>query len=270
MKDYSNLGLNSKLRPSNGLSGKDNQYRSALEDNMHQEPTPLLHRTVVSNRGGTVQTNLGGLVDLRDTTGGTSIFTYDPDTGVITFNGPINLNGTFTLGTNTVFNGPVTFNGGMTLASQGTVTNRGIVFNGGATDGTAAVRMFNSGGTERLTWGITPTGFGFGTVDEIQFKGNTSNKINENFGVQVQLADASGGHSLGVTDSGGTKCYDIRSDGIFAMRKASFIELLGTIADPGGGASNTARLYVRDNGSGKKQLAVEFPTGTAIPIATEP
>lgn len=42
------------------------------------------------------------------------------------------------------------------------------------------------------------------------------------------------------------------------------------IADPASPASNKARLYVRDNGSGKTQLVVLFPTGVVQILATEP
>lgn len=40
--------------------------------------------------------------------------------------------------------------------------------------------------------------------------------------------------------------------------------------DPAAPAANTGILYVRDNGSGKTQLVVRFPTGAIQTIATEP
>lgn len=48
------------------------------------------------------------------------------------------------------------------------------------------------------------------------------------------------------------------------------LELTELAADPSAGASNTARLYSRDNGSGKTQLCVLFPTGAVQVLATEP
>jgi len=42
------------------------------------------------------------------------------------------------------------------------------------------------------------------------------------------------------------------------------------IAAPASPAANKARLFVRDNGSGKTQLAAIFPTGAVVPIVTEP
>ena len=42
------------------------------------------------------------------------------------------------------------------------------------------------------------------------------------------------------------------------------------ISDPAAPASNSGRLYFRDNGAGKTQLVVRFPTGAVQVIATEP
>jgi hypothetical protein len=39
--------------------------------------------------------------------------------------------------------------------------------------------------------------------------------------------------------------------------------------DPAAPSPNTAALYLRDNGSGKSQLAIKFNTGTPIVIATQ-
>lgn len=42
------------------------------------------------------------------------------------------------------------------------------------------------------------------------------------------------------------------------------------ISDPSAPATNYGRLYFRDNGAGKTQLVVRFPTGAVQVIATEP
>lgn len=94
MKDYSDIGLNDNLKPINSVAGKPSNFTSALSVSINQEPTPYLHRTSVLNRGGTVRTGLGALVDFRDSTDGTSLITYTPSTGAITLNGPIISNGT--------------------------------------------------------------------------------------------------------------------------------------------------------------------------------
>jgi hypothetical protein len=46
--------------------------------------------------------------------------------------------------------------------------------------------------------------------------------------------------------------------------------ILTEISDPDAPSSNKGRLYVRDNGSGKSQLVIRFPTGAIQVIATEP
>jgi hypothetical protein len=45
---------------------------------------------------------------------------------------------------------------------------------------------------------------------------------------------------------------------------------LPEMSDPSAPAANKARLYVRDNGSGKTQIVVRFPSGSVQVIATEP
>ncbi len=41
------------------------------------------------------------------------------------------------------------------------------------------------------------------------------------------------------------------------------------VTAPGNPGANQARLFMRDNGSGKMQIAAIFPTGAVIPVATE-
>lgn len=45
---------------------------------------------------------------------------------------------------------------------------------------------------------------------------------------------------------------------------------LGEISDPAAPGADTARLFVRDNGSGKSQLCIRFATGAVQVISTEP
>ncbi|MFQ6019597.1 MAG: hypothetical protein ACE5KW_02455, partial [Dehalococcoidia bacterium] len=45
---------------------------------------------------------------------------------------------------------------------------------------------------------------------------------------------------------------------------------LGEIATPANPATNRARLYAKDDGAGKTQLAVRFPTGAEVILAAEP
>jgi len=45
---------------------------------------------------------------------------------------------------------------------------------------------------------------------------------------------------------------------------------IGEMTAPSAPASNKARIYAEDNGSGKTRLMVKFPTGAAVQIAIEP
>ena len=153
MKDYSDLGLTDKLKPINSIAGEESKFQNALAVNLDQEHTPYLHRTSVLNRGGTVRTGLGALIDFRDSTDGTSLITYTPSTGQITLNGPITSNGTtnipnqgtigtanITLGTIQTLVNPNTGTIGTLNTALGTATNFRItgtsVFAGSVTMGT--------------------------------------------------------------------------------------------------------------------------------------
>jgi pectate lyase-like protein len=57
--------------------------------------------------------------------------------------------------------------------------------------------------------------------------------------------------------------------GIVLENAGAFLEAL-EIADPAAPAANRGRLYTKDNGAGKTQLVVRFPTGAVQVIATEP
>jgi hypothetical protein len=52
-----------------------------------------------------------------------------------------------------------------------------------------------------------------------------------------------------------------------AQKFNSYLEL-GEIADPAAPAANLGRLFVRDNGAGKEQICIRFPTGAIIVLGT--
>jgi hypothetical protein len=74
-------------------------------------------------------------------------------------------------------------------------------------------------------------------------------------------ADHSGGVALGDN----TTTTAINQVEI-AGRHIEMVEMTA----PSAGAANSARLFARDNGSGKTQLCVQFATGAVQVIATEP
>ena len=57
--------------------------------------------------------------------------------------------------------------------------------------------------------------------------------------------------------------------GDIAAVNTKFIEL-DEITAPANPSANKSRLYTRDNGAGKTQLVVQFPTGAVQVLATEP
>jgi hypothetical protein len=85
--------------------------------------------------------------------------------------------------------------------------------------------------------------------------------------LQVQTERAAG-YPFRAT-RGGTTYFDIDAAGNVRQPQGSYMEMKER-ADPVAPAADTARLYARDNGSGKTQLVVRFPTGAVQVIATEP
>jgi hypothetical protein len=60
----------------------------------------------------------------------------------------------------------------------------------------------------------------------------------------------------------GTKVYEVDDDGVHTLRKVP--------GEPGNPQPNYGKLYMRDNGNGKSQLVVRFPSGAVQVLATEP
>ena len=59
-------------------------------------------------------------------------------------------------------------------------------------------------------------------------------------------------------------------DGNARWTSANYQEMIELGADPAAPAANKARLFMRDNGSGKTQFCVRFPTGAVQVLATQP
>ena len=49
-----------------------------------------------------------------------------------------------------------------------------------------------------------------------------------------------------------------------------FVTFRAEITDPGIAGADQARMYLRDNGSAKTQLVIQFPSGSVQVLATEP
>lgn len=95
--DYSDIGLDSQLRNVSGPGGRPSNWETALTHDVQVEQTPYASPTFISK--GTMQANLGGILELRDATGGTILLTANPDTGVVTISGSLVANAGINIGT---------------------------------------------------------------------------------------------------------------------------------------------------------------------------
>jgi hypothetical protein len=82
-------------------------------------------------------------------------------------------------------------------------------------------------------------------------------------GVQLELFTKPNG--IGVVQR-----MILDKDGNAIWTSANFQEMIEVSADPAAPATNKARLFMRDNGSGKTQFCVRFATGAVQVIATQP
>jgi hypothetical protein len=63
---------------------------------------------------------------------------------------------------------------------------------------------------------------------------------------------------------------DLLQASVWRMLGGGYIEIEERGSSPSAPAADRARLFVRDNGAGKTELVVRFPTGSSQVIATEP
>lgn len=174
MKSYQDIGLDVRLRATESLVFRERKFRTALQRDYQDEETAFAPRTFQSR--GTVLVTLGGLTEFRDATGGTVIFTYDPDTGTVTIAGGVVAEQTLNLGTitNSALSG--------TSRQLGTFTNSGTITGGIINPGTTTSGVFNT-----ITIG-TPDSVG-GTFRNATF-GGTAGTINS---VTMGTPDITGG-----------------------------------------------------------------------------
>ena len=150
MKDYSDIGLDSQLRKAESPAGKERVWKTELDRDAESEKSPYANPTILSK--GTIEANLGGILTLKDTTGGTVLLTADPDTGVVTIGGDLTVTETLsggTVGTSTIIGG---------TATDLNIHNP-IIGTMSATDGTAGTLTIDGGilGTPAITEGTATT-----------------------------------------------------------------------------------------------------------------
>jgi len=73
-----------------------------------------------------------------------------------------------------------------------------------------------------------------------------------------------------VLNSAGTPVWLLETLSGTTRQYVSGFQEFEEITDPAAGSANRARLYIKDNGSGKSQLCVRFPTGAVQVLSTEP
>lgn len=146
------MSLNKYLQNKDSLGAKQPKVQTAMERDITFEKTPNTFPTQISK--GTLASNLGGVFELRDATGGTVLLTADPETGVVTINGAISANVNVNIGTltsptimgNSVFIGTMASSGIMT---GGTIGTASIV--GGTLAGAVITTTTFTGGTVNPT-----------------------------------------------------------------------------------------------------------------------
>lgn len=147
-------------RDKSSLLSKPSKYQSAMDRDINFENTPYTMPTQISK--GTLATNLGGIFEIKDATGGTTLLTADPYTGVVTVAGSLVANIGVNLGT--VANAHIT--GTTTL--QGTISN--VAINSGGT--------YNNGvfGTPNIVGAdISSSAYNAGVIGTPQITGGTVN-----------------------------------------------------------------------------------------------
>jgi len=119
--DYSDIGLDKHgLNMNRPLKGRE--FNQTINTDIRNERSPYLNPVAISK--GSVLSTSGGITTLRDTTGGTILFTVDPDTGTVTIAGGVVVNQTVNIGT--IYNSNFT----------GTLSNLGTLNFGVGTLGT--------------------------------------------------------------------------------------------------------------------------------------
>jgi hypothetical protein len=222
MKDYTE-DLNDKLRKKDSIGSKSRNYQTAYQADIEVEKTPYMNPTQISK--GTISTTLGGIVDFKDE-GGTTVFTYNPVSRVITITGNVSITGTANFGTS---------------VTTGTISATFGTFSGGINSGTSNF------GTINFSHGTAGTVY----AGEYQMTGNVGNKIREFFGLGLVNADKVGANAVRIQNSDLTDMVQFNSKGGMTLVPQAAI---GT-PDEGqmyyDSGANKMRFY---NGSGWEEI----------------
>lgn len=145
---YGNYGFSNNFRKLTSLSSRQsrsiekNEFVSALDQDLRIEKTAVINSTV---QKGTAQVNLGGILEVRDSTGTNVLLSTNPETGVVTIAGTVQSNVAINIGTviDTRISGTSSQSG--TLNITGVISNG--TFSGGTFNNTTVGTPMISGGT---------------------------------------------------------------------------------------------------------------------------
>jgi hypothetical protein len=148
------------------------------------------------------------------------------------------------------------------------------------------LRVIQNGGHNSVAVsGSAPLWYGTGVV-QTGVLGSTANGYGvrgyavRGVGVSAYSETGSGVHGESETDGAGVRGRSQYGPGVEGWSEFGYAgyfdgkAFAGALdmpeSSPGVPPANQARLFVRDNGSGKTQLCVQFATGSPIVVATEP
>lgn len=202
------MTLNNLLQPTDSLPATNEGFKTIIDQKFSNQNIPYAPPSFISK--GTLNTIAGGVLTLYDSTGGTKVLTYDPDTGVVTILGSLVAQNSST-GTYT----------DITIA--GTSTNLGTL--SGGVLGTSLILggTFNNGviGTPQITGGTLTNGVISGTVNTISGTAsgltvNTGTISSPNITGTALLAVNAGSAALGANGNLAIQTYG--TAGVLAIR----------------------------------------------------
>lgn len=179
-------GLNDQLRPENSIAGRKREWKSDVW--VDSQRGKSAYTPPVQINKGTMQVSAGGIVDFQDADGVT-IFTYDASSGAIAITGDVEITGDFTLNGTTSTGTISSTYGTFSDLSVGTMT---------AMERGSAV-WINVSGTA--------------VINEILMASNNDNKIRENNGLGLALADKVGAHAVRIQNSDLTDLVQFNTKG---------------------------------------------------------